>query len=131
MTAHPDLVNLLSTLEAAAIRLWPEAGHIHYRAPGPIPRELRQAIAANKTALIALLGIWDTQETARLQILADGEVEEHGGRGDYPGIQEYAQQYVEALHWRDMAGVRAACAKVEARARALAATHAANAKQAA
>jgi hypothetical protein len=116
---HPNLPALLATIEAAGIRLWPEGDSIHYRTPYAIPPDLREAIATNKPALLDVLTDWDAKEAIRLEFAADGEVERLGCRGNDPEIQEQARRSVEAHRWRDMAGVRAGCARVEARAREL------------
>jgi hypothetical protein len=126
-TLQPNLANLMAIAEALGIRFWLEGESIHYRAPNPITLEMRLAIVANKPALLALLGNWNAKEAIRLQIAADELVEGLGVSGSDPTIQEAACRCVEAGRQGNMARVREACAKQEARARELATARAANA----
>lgn len=112
--------SLLANLESRGVRLWPEAGGVHYRPARSIPPDLRAAIVAHKPALLELLAAWDGPAADRLAFLADGEVARCGGCGDDPGIRAEAERFLAAWLARDMAGVRRACALVEERARQLA-----------
>ena len=102
-----------------AVYLWPDRENIRYMSPNPLPHDLREFITGNKPALLVRLNTWDAKEAIRLQIAADGEVEKLRVPGSDPAIQEAAQECAEAGHRSDMAGVRKACAMVEARAREL------------
>ncbi len=121
MTATTLTVSeLLSELDTTGIRLWAEGRNIHYRSPGPLGAELRDAIIASKPELLTRLAEWDGPEAIRLQHQADGLVGSLGVSGNDLVIQEAADRCVQAHHRNDMTGVRAACAVLEDRARKLA-----------
>lgn len=122
--SSPDVKLPTDPIEALArrgVRLAIEAGGKTRasvdRPPGP---ELRAALTAAKPWLIAALAPpepWgDPAEAVRLQITVDDLVERLGVSGAHPGIRAAAGLAVEAHHDRDLAGVRAACAAVEAMA---------------
>ena len=114
------MTTLLADLEAIGVRLWTEAGGIHYRPPNSIPANLRDAVVANKPALLVALAEWDGPAALRLMHLADGVVEACGSCGDEREIQAHAGRLLAAYLAGDMTGVRKNCALVEERARRLA-----------
>jgi hypothetical protein len=116
MTADP--YQLLADLEASGVRLWAEAGGIHYRGPAALTPEQRASIVANKPALLAVLGEWDGPAALRLMHIADDAA---CGVGDDAEVQAHAGRFFAAYLVGDMANARKACALVEERARKLAA----------
>lgn len=88
----------------------------------PPDADLRAALAAAKPWLIAALTPdgepWDAAEAVRLQVAADDLVARLGV--SHPDVTAAAGLAAEAHADHDLAGVRAACAAVEAMARLLA-----------
>lgn len=62
---------------------------------------------------------WDAREAIRLEIVADGMVEEHGSCGLDPLIQEAAAECVLAHQRQDIDTVQECCRRIENRARTL------------
>jgi hypothetical protein len=119
-TAIDNLATVLAMSGAEGLRPWSDGERIHYRSPNPISQTLRDAILANKPALIAHLTLWDAQEAIRLECAADGAVETSGVSGSEPGVLALAAACVAAHHQNDMTGVRSNCALIENRVRQMA-----------
>jgi hypothetical protein len=119
-----DIVNILTTAEAAGVWLWPDGEFIHHRAADVITPELREAIIANKPAILEHLRVWNAKEAIRLQEIADGTVESLGVDGRDHEIRIAAYEAFASSVFELMGGTRGGCAKVIARAKQLAAGNA-------
>jgi hypothetical protein len=116
---EPHIDQILQRALSLAIHMWSDAGNIRYRSPNPLPLDLRELITDNKAALVARLTAWDATEAIRLEIAADGIVEQLHVSGRDAAIQQAAAECVVAHRLRDLASVRDFCQKIEIRAREL------------
>lgn len=118
--ATPPLENLLSLARTEGVGLWAQDGGVHYRSPGPISAALREAIVANRAALLVRLAEWDGAEAIKLMHETDGAVASSGVHVLDEAIQYEAARCAEFASRADMTSVRSACALIENRVRQLA-----------
>lgn len=106
---------------ATGVHLWPDAGMVRFTAPGPIPADLRDLIAAHKPALLVYLAEWEPARAIDLMTATDAAFDALGVPGTDPAVVAAADRAAAALRRRDMPALRMACAELLRAGRRLAA----------
>jgi hypothetical protein len=124
--------DLVTHAAGRGVRLQAVGGVLRCLSAGPLPDDLRAALATRKAELLAHLSEprlkggqpWDRRVALRLMEAADALVERLGVDGRHPAVAGAAAMITSAYVTRDVKTVRFACAEFEAVVRGLGADRA-------
>jgi hypothetical protein len=114
----PAAILALVADHGSVVSLTP-TGNLRVRSRGPLPANVAALLTNHKDALVAHLTCptpesWDLSAALDLMYGADDAVAESGVSGTHPEVQVIVNEVCAAYGRKDLAGVRVACARLQA-----------------